>query len=219
MSRITSKDSYGNQTSTADSTFETLLFMTISIDLPADGEMVYRPNINVVGTVNHLSGEEFGVKISSDPDVAYAIPAQVNGNTFFVNNLPLAKGSNAITAIATDANGNVAQTDITVTSDTVGQNWLDLFLSPENGVADPGAVPAKEFPATLRVKPYLQIPPGNIGWSYAYTYSGNGTSQDHLSFDNSSSDGLEHQLTFHDPGNLHPLFHAHRHRHRTGVYR
>lgn len=198
--RITSADGEGYASSTLDYTFETDQVMTFSIDSPVSGETVYRPTVNVVGTINHLSGDEIGARVSSDPDLAYSIPAQVNGNTFFVNNLPLIEGVNTITAIAKDANGNVAQTSITITCDTVGRDWLELSLLPENGAVDPGAATPKTFQSTLQVNPHLRNQPVNSSWSIMYTYSGTGNSPKHYTLDSSSADGLEHQLTFYDPG-------------------
>jgi len=138
-------------------------------------------------------GAEVGVTVNG-------IPAQVVGNTFFVNNLSLTEGENTITAVATDPNGASVQDSLTVTSNSTGKEWLELLLNPESGIADPAVIPAKPFAATLKVTTHLTNSLLDWSWGYQYSYTGNGTNPNPLTVVDNTGDGLEIQLSFSDPG-------------------
>jgi len=190
--QIMAVSSYGQSSEVATVTVLEPDTLGVAITKPLTGEVINAPLVRVEGLVTN-GVEEVGVTVNG-------IPAQVAGNIFFVNNLPLAEGTNTITAIATAPNGAAAQDEISVTSDTVGKEWLELSLNPESGVADPSAIPAKPFAATLRVTPHLTNSSLEWGWDLQRHYTGTGTSQAPMTLDSSSDDGLEHQLTFNDPG-------------------
>jgi len=190
--QIMAVSSYGQSSEVATVTVLAPDTLGVAITKPLAGEVINAPLVRVEGLVTN-GVEEVGVTVNG-------IPAQVAGNIFFVNNLPLAEGTNTITAIATAPNGATAQNEITVTSDTVGKEWLELSLNPESGVADPTDIPAKPFTATLRVTPHLSNSSLEWGWDLQRHYTGTGTSQLPMTLDSSSDDGLEHQLTFNDPG-------------------
>lgn len=171
----------------------------INITNPLDQSQTDKPFALVKGEVVNTSGE-FGVVVNG-------IPAQMTGNAFFANNVSLSEGANTITAVVTQADGARAESSITITADTAGREWLKLSLNPETGMAAPAANPPQPFTATLRVNPHLADNSANRVWDLLYVYSGPGSSQVQMTLDSSSDDGLEHQLSFNDPG-VYTLFFA-----------
>jgi hypothetical protein len=69
--------------------------------------------------------------------VVNGYPAQVNGNRWFVNNLPLVEGDNSITVTATQPDGATASDSIPVSVDTsVPIDWIELHLSAKGQSAE-----------------------------------------------------------------------------------
>ena len=60
--------------------------------------------------------------------------ANVYGNEFVVNHVPLADGSNTITATATDTSGNTQSASITVSAVTTG-DYIRITAIPESGIS------------------------------------------------------------------------------------
>ena len=166
----------------------------VAITSPLAGDTISKPFALVEGLVAN-GGAEVGVTVNG-------IPAQVVGNTFFVNNLSLTEGENTLTAGATDPNGNSVQDSLTVTSNSTGKEWLELSLNPESGIADPTAIPAKPFTATLKVTPHLSN--SSTAWGcdgFGYDYIGYGTSENPVTYASSyNGDCFEEPLLFSDPG-------------------
>jgi len=78
--------------------------ITLEITSPSEGETVSGADIIVRGSF-----------ISQAIEVGVAVkgrPAQVSGNEFFINHVPLTEGENTIEAVATDAAGNTAAASI-----------------------------------------------------------------------------------------------------------
>jgi hypothetical protein len=98
----------------------------LSITSPASGGFIDGSSILVQGTVSAPSGE-VGVVVNG-------VVAQVNGDQFTANDVPLELGTNIITAAATDFEGNTVSSSITVTSDGM-ENSVKLLANPESGVA------------------------------------------------------------------------------------
>ncbi|MFC1837412.1 hypothetical protein ACFLYW_01870 [Thermodesulfobacteriota bacterium] len=123
-------------TATSQVTVNILGPITIDIRAPADYETIYAPQATITGTVTPIDGyviEEVGITVDG-------YPAQVNGETFFANNVPLAEGENAITVIATLPDGSRAIKSITVSSDVANSpGWVELSVNPESGIAPLGA--------------------------------------------------------------------------------
>lgn len=167
--------------------------------LPVPGFEVYITSPAPAATLGQPFALVEGLLINAAPEVGVTIngvPAQVVGNTFFVNNLPLHEGENTLTAVATDAAGVIVEKSITVTANTVGKEWLELLLNPDSGVTFNG-VDARPFTTTLRVDPHLDNP--MAGYQLTWEYSGTATNP-LLSVTTSSPDGLEHQLSSTIPG-------------------
>lgn len=70
---------------------------------PIDGELVTGPNIDVSGTVVDASAVIVTVQ---------DIEAVVAGGTFVASGVPVQRGPNVVTAVATDAAGNVASVSV-----------------------------------------------------------------------------------------------------------
>ena len=118
-------DLAGN-TKTAQSTFSV---PRIIITSPFDNEIITLPYANVTGLITDGASEAYIM-------VNDYYQAQVNGNSFFANNIPLSAGENEITVTVTEPDGTTDSTSITVTVDVdYTSEWIDLTLSPESGIA------------------------------------------------------------------------------------
>ncbi|MBU0728525.1 MAG: hypothetical protein KKE17_10965 [Proteobacteria bacterium] len=127
----------------------------IAITFPTDGAMITEPYVLVQGIVGGTDSSEVGVTVNG-------IVAQVNGNQFFANNVPLQEGENTITATATMPDNTTVSHSImvnVVTSNTM--NWIELDVFPESGIAP--------LNSRLSVKPHLTFTPQ----TYEVTYTGN----------------------------------------------
>ncbi|MBI3610189.1 MAG: PKD domain-containing protein [Nitrospirae bacterium] len=98
----------------------------LSMTSPISGSFINGSTALVLGTVSSDNGE-VGVVVNG-------VIAQVNGNQFVANHVPLVPGANLITATATDVEGNTRSASIAVTSDGA-ENPVTLLANPESGVA------------------------------------------------------------------------------------
>jgi len=97
----------------------------LSITFPQDGGTIQRPDIRVEGKIVSTGGET-GVVVNG-------ILANVYGDTFVANHVPLVEGTNTITATATDGQGNRAT--ITVTVNVVpAKDYIRMRASSEVGI-------------------------------------------------------------------------------------
>ncbi|MFZ3137175.1 MAG: FG-GAP-like repeat-containing protein [Thermodesulfovibrionales bacterium] len=101
--------------------------ITITIGSPTDGETITSPDVMVKGAIINSTGNETGVKVNG-------IVANVSGNQFIANHVPLVDGANTITITATDTAGNTATTSITVTA-VISGNYIRLTSNIESGIA------------------------------------------------------------------------------------
>ena len=110
--KVTSRNRTGTSFSSEDSQFTTSDPpgpITINITFPKNGGVITRSDTRVEGTFANSTGRETGIVV--DETVA-----NVYGNKFFLNHVPLMEGANTIVATATDANGNTATARVTVNS-------------------------------------------------------------------------------------------------------
>ena len=84
--------------------------MFIAITSPTNGATINRPTITVKGTVT-TEAQEVSIKVNG-------IVADVYGNQFVANNVPLTEGNNLIVANALDGNGATARAEVTVNAAT-----------------------------------------------------------------------------------------------------
>jgi sugar lactone lactonase YvrE len=128
--KVTSKDRTGVSLSSEDSQFTTLDPpgpITINITFPKNGGVITRPDTRVEGTFANSTGRETGIVV--DETVA-----NVYGNRFFLNHVPLMEGSNTIVATATDANVNTATARVTVNS-IPGGDYVEITSNIEAGIS------------------------------------------------------------------------------------
>ncbi len=84
----------------------------LSIDHPADGSVLFDPAVTVSGLVNDILP---GTVNAADVSVTVnGLPAAVANRSFILPGVALSPGDNTLTAVATDAAGNVGQAAITV---------------------------------------------------------------------------------------------------------
>ena len=98
-------------TATASVTVTVMSPISLAITSPLDGEPVRGAKALVEGTIVHRKGAETGVTVNG-------VPAVIYDGKFIVNEVPLQKGENSITAAATDANGNSLSASITLNAET-----------------------------------------------------------------------------------------------------
>jgi hypothetical protein len=128
--RVTSRNAYGFASSSDDRTLKTLPPsnpITLTITSPKDGDTITRSDVRVDGTVSNALGLETGVTVNG-------ILAQVYGNQFSANHVPLAEGSNPITAKATDTKGNTQTATVGVNFLKV-EHYIKATANLESGIA------------------------------------------------------------------------------------
>ncbi|MCJ7602768.1 MAG: carboxypeptidase-like regulatory domain-containing protein [Desulfobulbaceae bacterium] len=112
----------------------------VAVTYPAEGETLHVPVTVVKGLVVN-SGDEVGVTVNGHP-------AQVDGDIWFVNNLPLEEGENVLDVTATSKNGETATFTRSIFLDTsVPAEWIRLWVTSQSGVAP--------LQVTLTAKPHL----------------------------------------------------------------
>lgn len=125
--------------------------LAVAITSPQGGEDVSLPQMLVQGIMT-TGADEVGVTVNG-------IPAQVQGNRFFVNNLPLVQGENNITVKATEPGGATVSDTVTVSVDTSQPaDWLELHMNPDSGAAP--------LLANLRADWHLSFVPENTYVSF-----------------------------------------------------
>jgi len=128
--KVTSRDRAGASFSSEDNPFTTLDPpgpITINITFPKNGGEITRSDTRVEGTFTNSTGHETGIVV--DETVA-----NVYGNKFFLNHVPLIEGSNTIVATATDANGKTATARVTVSS-IPGGDYVEIMSNMEAGIS------------------------------------------------------------------------------------
>jgi hypothetical protein len=128
--RIASTNSFGFSAASDDYTFTTQSPpspITLTIASPSDGADITRSDVMVRGTVTNSTGNETGVVVNG-------IIADIYGNQFVANHLPLEEGANTITVTATDTAGNSATAAISVDADTTW-NYITLHSNIESGIS------------------------------------------------------------------------------------
>ena len=100
--------------------------LEIKITSPSDGETINKAKIIVKGTVKSDT-KDIGITVNGTI-------AEITGNEWIANNVPLTVGSNIITATATDSTGNTDTKAITVTTDDTAQP-LELSANITSGIA------------------------------------------------------------------------------------
>ena len=100
--------------------------MLLQITSPLDGDLITHPKTLVHGTIANSTGIETGVVVNG-------VPAIISGNEFVANGVNLEEGSNIITAVATDTQGNTSSHSIQVTLDTYDK-YLQLTANTYSSV-------------------------------------------------------------------------------------
>jgi|GEM_PF-6102596 len=83
---------------------------SVTINSPAQGSYVSTRTVLVAGTI----GDAAAVSVTVN-----GLPAVIAGNSFSIDNVPLAEGGNTITVVATAATGQSGSSSVTVVSDTI----------------------------------------------------------------------------------------------------
>lgn len=100
--------------------------LEIKIISPLDGETINKSKTIVRGTIKSDT-KDVGITVNG-------LIAEMIGNDWVANNVPLTIGSNAITAVATDSNGNIDTKTITVFTNDITQ-FVELTANVTSGIA------------------------------------------------------------------------------------
>jgi hypothetical protein len=98
----------------------------IVITSPSNGGTIAGPDVNVKGAVINTTGKETGVIVNG-------VVANVYGNQFVANHVPLTDGSNTLTITATDSAGTTASAMISV--DAVAGDYIRLTSNIDSGIS------------------------------------------------------------------------------------
>ena len=126
--------------------------MYIFITQPADGGVINKSKTTVIGTVL-TEAQEVGITVNG-------LLANIYGNQFVVNSVPLIEGSNVIVAKAIDSNGATTEAQITITS-SPSANYIRLTSNIESGIAP--------IEATLTVDSNLDLTNSYLTYTYPGT--------------------------------------------------
>jgi hypothetical protein len=99
--------------------------MNISITYPSAGTTINRPATMVRGTFTS-DADEISIKVNG-------MAADIYGNQFVINNMPLMDGDNVIIANAIDSNGAVGRAEVTVKADTI-KSYITLSANITSGI-------------------------------------------------------------------------------------
>jgi hypothetical protein len=133
--RVTSRNEYGFASSSDDHTFKTLPPsnpITLTITTPGNGDTISRSDVRVEGTISNALGLETGVTVNG-------ILAQVYGNQFSANHVPLEEGANLITVNATDGKGNTQAVSVEVNA-VKAEHYLSITANVDSGLVPLEAV-------------------------------------------------------------------------------
>jgi hypothetical protein len=128
--KVTSKNAYGFSSSSGDQTFTTQALtnpITLNITSPQNGDTISRSDVRVEGTIENVLGLETGVVVNG-------VLANVWGNQFVANHVPLMEGPNTITAQAKDSRGNAQAAEVEVNA-AASDSYLKLSANVETGIA------------------------------------------------------------------------------------
>ncbi|MFZ3090030.1 MAG: hypothetical protein WA240_05320, partial [Nitrospirota bacterium] len=100
--------------------------LEVNITSPVNGVTINRSKTIIKGTIKSDTAD-IGITVNG-------IIAEIKGNEWIANDVPLTIGANRITATVTDAYGNTDTKTITInTNDTI--QTIELFSSPTGGIA------------------------------------------------------------------------------------
>jgi PKD repeat protein len=100
--------------------------MNISLTYPTIGTTINRPTTMVRGTFTS-DADEISIKVNG-------IAAEIYGNQFVINNVPLVYGDNVIIVNGVDSNGGVGRAEIAVKAD-LSQPHITLSANITNGIS------------------------------------------------------------------------------------
>ena len=124
---ITATGVGGTATATVQVTVASASDISLQIISPEHGTTIFRPDILVQGTVTNATGKETGITVNG-------VVANVYGDRFIANHVPLQEGENTITVKAMDIEGNTAAVSTSVNAAPAG-NYISIILGSESGIA------------------------------------------------------------------------------------
>ena len=127
--RVTSTNGVGSSSSSGDNTFSTSgpAVNAFIITFPKAGDTIFGSSTCVKGTVGCEPGNERGVVVNG-------MLANVYGNEFVVNHIPLVEGSNTITATVTDMSGHREAVAVAVNAVSAG-DYIKITANVNSGLS------------------------------------------------------------------------------------
>jgi hypothetical protein len=155
--KVTSKSAHGFPSASGGHSFITQVLSSpirLKIIYPPDGGVLYNAWTRVEGEVVNTLGHETGVVVNG-------VLAQVYGNRFVANHVPLLEGANTITAAAMDGEGNKETASVNVRS-VASEGYIKISASSESGVAPLEIVLALESSVDLSNASLSYTGPGEV---------------------------------------------------------
>jgi len=123
---------------------EETLPVEITIISPENSDMLNRTDAMVRGVVENLGDEDFGLSVNATAlnEIMFdmRMPANVHGNVFAANNIPLVPGINIITVTAMDSGMNrIGEAAVEVYSEP-GDHTMEIRSDRESGISPLEAV-------------------------------------------------------------------------------
>ncbi len=157
--KVTSRNGYGFGSTSDGHSFVTQQVsspLRLNITYPQDGSILYNAWTRVEGEVVNTLGQENGVVVNG-------VLAQVYGNRFFCNRVPLVEGANTITAKATDSQGNTAEAFQTINVNP-STGYLRISASTELGFSPLELLFVLESDMDLANADLGVVGPGPVEW-------------------------------------------------------
>ncbi len=110
----------------ASLTFTVKPFLEIQITSPSDSETINKTKIIIKGTINSDTND-IGITVNG-------VIAEIMGNGWIANGVPLTTGTNTITAVVTDSHGNTDSKTITIYTNNIIQ-YVTLTANITSGIS------------------------------------------------------------------------------------
>jgi len=149
--------------------------LSINISSPSDGEIVNKESVMVLGSFHSIFNE---ISVVVNGKVA-----EVSGNNFYANNIPLIAGQNSISAMIIESGGYKAEETITIQTDTQtppvqlssnitsGISPLTIYFTVDTNIPHPVTTVQMDYDGNGSID-YTADNTDNI--SYTYTINDNG---------------------------------------------
>jgi len=154
--RVTSHNSAGLPSSSADGTFITLGTITVTITSPLDNQNVSGLYVIVMGTFTNVKGNETGITVNGKIATVY-------GTQFVASHVPLVEGAQTVTVTATDTEDTTATASLLITAESA-ESAIHLTATPESATAPLEETLRIDAPFSVENSSISVDGPGAVEW-------------------------------------------------------